>query len=67
MQVPEQYKEPFKDKIKDKTRLNLAGMVSCMDEAIANITQTLKETDLYDNTIMIFSTGEINNEINVYF
>ncbi|XP_072050869.1 arylsulfatase J-like isoform X2 [Amphiura filiformis] len=56
MEVPEQYTEPFKDKIKDKTRLQLAGIVSCMDEGIANITQTLKETGLYDNTIMIFST-----------
>ncbi len=58
MQVPEQYKKPFKHKIKNKERLSLAGMVSCLDEAIANVTQTLKETGLYNNTIMIFSTGK---------
>ncbi len=59
LEVPEQYTKPFQSKIEDKDRLTLAGMTSCMDEGIANITQTLKETGLYNNTIIIFSTGKI--------
>ena len=57
LEVPEQYKEPFKHIIKDNERLNLAGMISCMDEGIANLTKTLKDTGLYNNSIIIFSTG----------
>ena len=58
LQVPAYYKEPFKKIIKDNKRLSMAGMLSCLDEAIDNITNTLKETGMYDNTIIIFSTGE---------
>jgi len=35
------------------------GMVSCMDEAVANITKTFKNFGLWDNTVLIFSTGEM--------
>lgn len=44
-----------------------SGMVTCLDEAIRNITQTLKLFDLYDNSVIIFSTGKIISSTSVWF
>ena len=33
-------------------------MCTCLDEAISNVTQTLRETGLYENTIIIFMSGK---------
>ena len=56
--VPERYKKPYEKLIVDETRRSLLGMTTCLDEAIANITQTLKETGLYEETIIIFMSGK---------
>ena len=35
----------------------LPGMVSALDEGIGNITNTFKEKGMWDNTVVIFTTG----------
>ncbi|XP_002735557.2 arylsulfatase B-like [Saccoglossus kowalevskii] len=55
LQVPDQYEKPYTN-ITNKQRRTYAGMVSCMDEAVGNITQTLEDAGLYDNSVIIFST-----------
>ena len=56
LQVPQRYldKYPY---IRDQNRRKYAGMVSCMDEAVANVTRQLKKAGMWDDTVLIFSTG----------
>nr|XP_054769262.1 arylsulfatase J-like [Lytechinus pictus] len=61
LQVPSSYEERYKN-IKNKNRRIYAGMMSCLDEAIGKVIQTLKQRELWDNTVLIFSTdngGEV--------
>ena len=55
MQVPEQYSEPY-SYINDTIRQIYAGMITTMDESVKNITEHLKETGMWDDTLFIFST-----------
>ena len=48
--------DPYRDIIKTHARLVYAGMVSVLDEAIGNLTTHLKDQNLWDDTILIFST-----------
>lgn len=55
LQVPESYKSPYLH-IGDPTRVTYAGMVAAMDEGIGNLTKTLKEEGMWDNTVFVFSS-----------
>ena len=55
LEVPEQYTAQYKD-IKNSARRTYAGMVSCMDEGIGNITRALQNRGLWEDTVLFFST-----------
>ena len=57
LQVPEEYVKQYEGKIEDEKRRIYAGMTSCMDEGIKNLTNTLQRYNLWKNTVLIFSSG----------
>lgn len=52
-QVPDEYKEKFKD-VKDEKRKTFLAMINCMDENIGQIMATVKERGIEENTLVIF-------------
>ncbi|XP_070538704.1 arylsulfatase B-like isoform X1 [Ptychodera flava] len=56
LEVPEEYENIYKNVIEDDDRRIYAAMTTCMDEAIGNVTETLKSTGLWENTVLIFSS-----------
>lgn len=43
--------------IANEKRRTYAGMVSCMDDAIGEVIQMFKNKGLWDNTILIWTSG----------
>ncbi|XP_076039495.1 arylsulfatase B-like [Oratosquilla oratoria] len=54
-QVPDHYADLYPATLPEETR-TLFGMATAMDEAVGNIVRTLKETGLYENTLIVFSS-----------
>ncbi|XP_071505899.1 arylsulfatase I-like [Diadema antillarum] len=55
LQAPHRYYLKFPN-ITDENRRIFAAMVAALDDSIGNITQTLRESALYGNTIVVFTT-----------
>ena len=46
--------------IKEDRRRTYAGMVTAMDEGINEVYEALVETGMWNNTILIFTSGDAN-------
>ena len=55
LQAPQKYIDE-QSHIPSKDRRTFAGMVGALDEAVSNITATLNETGLLENTLIVFTT-----------
>ncbi|XP_046566773.1 arylsulfatase J-like [Haliotis rubra] len=55
LEVPPEYENLYNN-IHNLTRRTYCGMISALDEAVANITNALEETGLIDNLLLVFTT-----------
>lgn len=52
-QSPEHYYDKYNTSITDLERRQFAGMLSALDEGMANVSAALKSTSMYDDTLII--------------
>ncbi|CAM1306618.1 Uncharacterised protein g4415 [Pycnogonum litorale] len=55
LQVPERYLRHYWN-VEDRARRTYSGMVSALDEAVGDVVDALKRNDLYENTVIVFTT-----------
>ncbi|XP_060083290.1 arylsulfatase B-like isoform X1 [Ylistrum balloti] len=55
IQVPIEYENMY-NHIRNEGRRKFSGMVTAMDDVIGNVTEALKANDMYDDTLIIFSS-----------
>ncbi|RUS91746.1 hypothetical protein EGW08_000454 [Elysia chlorotica] len=63
LEAPDSYIKPY-NHIQDQKRRIYAGMVSALDEGVKNVTDALEQNELWDNTVLIFTTdngGEVHS------
>jgi hypothetical protein len=53
-EVPPQYEWPYNTSIPNAQRRNFAGMLSCLDEGIGNVTAALEAAGMLNNTLVVF-------------
>lgn len=59
LQAPQDYIDSFNDTapaVLGNKRRELAGMVRSMDEGVGNVTEALRDMDMLNDTLIIFST-----------
>lgn len=55
IEVPSAYSAPFASAIHDGVRRTYAGMVSVVDECVANLTASLRRKAMWNNSILVLS------------
>ncbi|XP_047501488.1 arylsulfatase B-like [Penaeus chinensis] len=55
LEVPDEYLVHYPEDLDEDRRL-LLGMVTALDEAVGRVVQALKDTGLYDNSVIVFSS-----------
>jgi len=55
-EVPASYRDAYNATIEDPKRRTFAGMLSCMDEGIGNVTKALRAKHMLDNSVVVFTT-----------
>ena len=58
LQVPDKYLKRYSH-LKNKSRKHFLAMVTAMDEAIGDVIKSLKDQQMLEETLIIFSTGFI--------
>lgn len=53
-EVPDKYRKPYEHM--EKKRATYAGMLSAADEGIRNVTDALKASGMWDDTVVVFTT-----------
>eukprot|EP01102_Stenamoeba_stenopodia_P000517 TRINITY_DN10506_c0_g1_i2.p1 TRINITY_DN10506_c0_g1~~TRINITY_DN10506_c0_g1_i2.p1 ORF type:complete len:544 (+),score=114.88 TRINITY_DN10506_c0_g1_i2:55-1686(+) len=56
LQAPQQFIDMFNDTIEMMQRRIFAGMVTVMDQSVANLTAALKANGMWENTLFIFTS-----------
>ncbi len=54
VEAPAEYFDRYPDADDSEKRRSFLAMVSHMDDIVGNVTATLKETGMYDNSIIVF-------------
>jgi arylsulfatase A-like enzyme len=66
-EVPASYKDAYKGIIKDTHRQTFAGMLSCMDEGIGNVTAAMDKRGMLEDTFLVFTTDNVRTLSRVFF
>ena len=54
-EVPQSYMDAYNSSIADPKRRKFAGMLSCMDEGLGNVTRALQRRGMTQDTLIVFT------------